>query len=259
MAGKFVMHEARKRGAEILPVDSEHSAIFQCLKKEGRGKVSRLILTASGGPFLEFSFPRLKSVTPEEALRHPTWEMGEKVTVDSATLMNKGLEIIEAHYLFNLSYDDIEVVIHPQSVIHSMVEFIDGSIKAHMGPTDMRIPIQYALSYPERLPSPIPMLNLLKVDELTFEEPDLVNFPCLGCAVEAGKKGKTYPAVLNAANEEAVAAFLNGEIAFLTIPEVVDKVLSKHKPVEPVELSVLKGAESWARNQASEIIKTARY
>ncbi len=259
IGGEIINRLLLKNGGVIIPVDSEHSAICQCLLGEKTQEINKVILTASGGPFRGKRSSELRRVTVEEALAHPKWNMGKKISIDSATLMNKGLEIIEAHYLFNLSYDDIEVVIHPQSVIHSMVEFVDGSIKAHMGPTDMRIPIQYALSYPERLPSPIPMLNLLTVDKLTFEEPDSVNFPCLRCAVEAGKKGKTYPAVLNAANEEAVAAFLNGEIAFLTIPEVVDKVLSKHKPVEPVELSVLKEAESWARNQASEIIKTARY
>jgi len=259
VGGEIINRLLSKNGGVIIPVDSEHSAIYQCFLGEKTQEINKVILTASGGPFRGKRSSELRRVTVEEALAHPKWNMGKKISIDSATLMNKGLEIIEAHYLFNLSYDDIEVVIHPQSVIHSMVEFVDGSIKAHMGPTDMRIPIQYALSYPERLPSPIPMLNLLTVDKLTFEEPDLVNFTCLRCAVEAGKKGKTYPAVLNAANEEAVAAFLNGEIAFLTIPEVVDKVLSKHKPVEPVELSVLKGAESWARNQASEIIKTARY
>jgi len=258
VGGEIINRLLSKNGGVIIPVDSEHSAIYQCLLGEKTQETNKVILTASGGPFRGRRSSELRRVTVEEALAHPKWNMGKKISIDSATLMNKGLEIIEAHYLFDLSYDDIEVVIHPQSIIHSMVEFIDGSIKAHMGPTDMKIPIQYALSYPERLPSPIPMLNLLTVGELTFEEPDSVNFPCLKCAVQAGKKGKTYPAVLNAANEEAVAAFLNGQIAFLAIPEVVDKVLSKHKPVEPVELSVLKEAESWARNQASEIIKIER-
>lgn len=249
MAGEIVMHEARKRGAEILPLDSEHSAIFQCLKKEGRGKVSRIILTASGGPFLEFSFPRLKSVTPEEALRHPTWEMGKKVTVDSATLMNKGLEVIEAHHLFGIDIDRIEVIIHQEAIVHSLVEFIDGAMLAHLGTPDMRLPIQYALTYPERLSNPLKRLNLTKIRKLTFRKPDTRKFPCLKLAYEAARIGGTAPTVLSATNEIAVALFLKRKIGFMEIPKMIEKVLNRHKPVKNPVLSEILKADAWAREE----------
>ena len=258
VGGEIINKLLSKTEATIIPVDSEHSAIYQCLIGEKTKEVNKIILTASGGPFKGRKTTDLRLVTVKETLAHPKWNMGKKISIDSATLMNKGLEVIEAHFLFHVDYDKVEVLIHPQSVIHSMVEFIDGSIKAHLGPTDMRIPIQYALSYPSRLPSPTPMLNLLETRQLTFEEPDLVNFPCLKYAIESGKKGGTFPSVLNAANEEVVAAFLNEEISFLSIPKIIYKVLSEHEVVEPTGLDVLKMVEDWARSRTKEIIGLER-
>ncbi|MEW5706835.1 MAG: 1-deoxy-D-xylulose-5-phosphate reductoisomerase [Actinomycetota bacterium] len=252
--GAIVNRIKEESGATIIPVDSEHNAIFQCLVGECKDEVERLIITASGGPFRGRSFNDLKSVTVEEALAHPRWTMGPKITIDSATLMNKGLEVIEARWLFDMPYEKIDVVVHPQSIVHSMVEFKDGSIKAHLGKTDMRIPIQYALSYPERLPSPLPSLNLIEVGQLTFEKPDIKNFPCLKLAFESIKRGKTYPAVLNAANEEAVAAFLKKKISFTTIPYVIEKVMDEHEAGNELDLGILLEAERWARSRAREVI-----
>ncbi|MFS8542948.1 MAG: 1-deoxy-D-xylulose-5-phosphate reductoisomerase [Limnochordales bacterium] len=247
--GSLVMEAARKSGARLLPVDSEHSAIFQCLQGEAPRAVARLILTASGGPFRSTPLEALPRVTPAQALRHPTWRMGAKVTVDSATLMNKGLEVIEAHWLFGTPWDRIDVVVHPQSIVHSCVELVDGSILAHMGPTDMRIPIQYALLYPHRAPSPVRGLSLAEVGSLTFEAPDRRRFPALDLAYAAGRTGGTAPAVLNAANEVAVALFLQGRIGFTDIPRLVEAVLADHEVRDATLNSVLE-ADAWARRAA---------
>ncbi|MCL6472116.1 MAG: 1-deoxy-D-xylulose-5-phosphate reductoisomerase [Firmicutes bacterium] len=256
VAGGAIVKKAKEEsGAEILPVDSEHNAIFQCMIGERKSEIKRLIITASGGPFRGYSKEDLESVTVEQALAHPRWTMGPKITIDSATLMNKGLEVIEAYWLFDIPYDRIDVLVHPQSIIHSMVEFKDGSIKAHLGQTDMRIPIQYALSYPERLDSPLPPLDFLEVEKLTFEKPDKDSFPCLKYAFEVIDMGRTYPAVLNAANEEAVAAFLSGEISFIDIPKVIRRVIDKHVPGDETDLGILLEVEDWAREKAREIIK----
>ncbi len=229
MTGELIAREAARSGARILPVDSEHSAIWQCLNGE-RQAPARIILTASGGPFRNFSPEQLKQVTPEQALKHPSWQMGKKITIDSATLMNKGLEVIEAHWLFEVPFDNIEVLIHPQSIIHSMVEFVDGSTKAQMSCPDMRLPIQYALSYPDRLPNPqIRRIEWSEIDKFTFEQPDFDSFPCLKLAVEAGRKGGTYPAVLCAADEAAVELFLAGRIRFDNIADCVKQALEQHQ------------------------------
>ncbi len=230
-AGALITTKAAGTGARILPVDSEHSAIWQCMVGE-KCSPYRLILTASGGPFRHFSKEQLGRVTPEQALHHPSWRMGKKVTIDSATLMNKGLEVIEAHWLFNIPFDRISVIVHPQSIVHSMVEFADGTIKAQLGCPDMRLPIQYALSYPERLANnDLPRLDIATVKSLVFEEPDLGLFPCFSLAVEAGRKGGTYPAALSAADECAVKLFLDGHIRFTEIPTLIEQVLSEHTPV----------------------------
>jgi 1-deoxy-D-xylulose-5-phosphate reductoisomerase len=248
--GALVMAAARRSRARLLPVDSEHSAIFQCLEGSARGDVARLWLTASGGPFLRRSAAALATVRPEEALRHPTWSMGRKVTVDSATLMNKGLEIIEAHWLFGVPPDAIEVVVHPQSVVHSLVEFVDGSLLAHLGPTDMRLPVQYALTYPRRAPSPAVRLDMQTLAALSFEAPDPVRFPCPGYAREALALGGTAPAVLNAANEVAVRLFLEGRIRFPDIARLVRRVLDGHRPVPATSLETVLAADGEGRAQA---------
>jgi 1-deoxy-D-xylulose-5-phosphate reductoisomerase len=253
--GKIVNRALQETGAKILPVDSEHNAIFQCLTGERVESVKRLIITASGGPFRGKKLEELTNVTKKQALDHPRWTMGPKITIDSATLMNKGLEVIEARWLFDIGYEKIDVVVHPQSIIHSMVEYEDGSIKAHLGQTDMRIPIQYALSYPERLPSPLPMLDFVELGKLTFEKPDLINFPCLAYAYESIKLGKTYPAALNAANEEAVAAFLKDDISFLDINRLIGEALEKHKPGNENVLEEIFIAEKQARENVKEHIK----
>jgi len=241
----------------LIPVDSEHSALFQCLLGEDLTEVDHIWLTASGGPFRGRNRKELALVTKEEALSHPTWLMGPKISIDSATLMNKGLEIIEAHHLFALSYDQILVVVHPQSCIHSMVAYRDGSVKAHLGVTDMRIPIQYALSYPERWQSPAPALEFTSLRDLTFEAPDTKTFGCMALAIEAGRAGGTAPAVLNAANEIAVAAFLAGNCGFLDIERIVEAVLSYHKakPVESIE--ELEEVDAWARDKARVVLHAA--
>jgi len=248
MAGEIVISEAKRHNAQILPIDSEPSAIWQCLRGEERG-VSRLILTASGGPFQHLSPDALARVTPQQALNHPTWKMGKKVTIDSATMMNKGFEVIEAHWLFDIPLEKIEVVIHPQSIVHSFVEFVDGSIKAQLSLPDMRLPIQYALFYPERLPSKLPHLDFSNIGALTFEAPDLEKFPCLRLAVEAGRKGGTYPAVLSAADEVAVELFLEGRIGFLDIGKLVEETLEQHQSTPCPSLEEVLTADAWARER----------
>lgn len=252
-AGELVMSTARTRGCPILPVDSEHSAIFQCLEDE-RETVAKLILTASGGPFRTWSPDALTKVTADEALRHPNWSMGPKITIDSATLMNKGLEVIEAHHLFDLDYNAIEVLVHPQSIIHSMVEYRDGSILAQLGLADMRLPIQYALSYPSRWPNPFARLDL-RGKSLTFEDPDWVKFPALALAYRVGRRGGTLPAAMNAANEVAVGAFLQGKISYPRIIEAVEEVCSRHTVLESKDLATILEADSWARSLAAELCK----
>ena len=230
-AGSLVMNEARLNGVNILPVDSEHSAIFQCLNGETTQSVEKLILTASGGPFKNRKREELINVTRNEALKHPNWNMGRKISIDSATLMNKGLEVIEARWLFNLPYEAIDVVVHPQSIIHSMVQFKDSSVIAQMGVPDMKLPIQYALSYPHRIENKFERLNLAKVSSLTFMDPDLETFPCLKLAYDALKQGGTYTTVLNAANEVLVEEFLNDRIKFYDIPIYIEKALQGHSPI----------------------------
>ncbi|HEV8675599.1 MAG TPA: 1-deoxy-D-xylulose-5-phosphate reductoisomerase [Methylomirabilota bacterium] len=247
MAGPLMTAAARQHGVALLPVDSEHSAIFQCLAGADHGPVKRLILTASGGPFASYSEEALERVTVAQALRHPTWRMGAKITIDSATLMNKGLEVIEAHWLFDMPFDQVDVVVHPQSVVHSMVEFIDGSILAQLGMPDMGIPILYALSHPRRLPCPAPALDLVKVGALTFEAPDVLRFPCLRLAREAGQAGGAAPVVLNAANEVAVTAFLDGRCGFMDIPHVIAEALEAHAGARAEDLEACLGVDAEAR------------
>jgi len=253
-AGPLVMDAVARKGVKLFPVDSEHSAIFQSLQGHRKIDVRRLILTASGGPFRDKSLQELKQVGPAAALAHPNWNMGKKITIDSASLMNKGLEVIEAKWLFDLDAGRIAVHVHPQSVVHSMVEYVDGSVIAQLGIPDMKTPIGYALSYPERLPLELPPLDLCALGRLTFELPDLQRFPCLGLAYDALKEGGTAPAVLNAANEVAVEAFLEHEISFLDIPAIIRATLDKHhcEPLEHVE-GVLR-ADRWARGTARRLI-----
>ena len=250
MAGELMTAAAERSGAEIIPVDSEHNAIHQCLRGEKRGEVKRLILTASGGPFREKTKEQIANATRAEALDHPNWKMGEKITIDSATLMNKGLEVIEAKWLFGFDADQISVIVHPQSVVHSMVEMIDGSVIAQMGVTDMKHPIQYALTYPDRQPNCLPPLDLRNLANLTFEEPDLDRFPCLGLAYDALRNGGTMPAVLNAANEVAVQAFLDGKITLNRIAETNASVMSEHDPTSADSLESILAADEWARGRA---------
>ncbi len=231
-AGKIVMESAKANNVSILPVDSEHSAIFQCLMENNRKDLNKIILTASGGPFRGKKYDDLISVRPEEALRHPNWSMGTKITVDSSTLMNKGLEVIEAKWLFDLKIDEIDVIVHPQSIIHSMVEFKDGSVLAQLGMPDMRLPIQYALTYPDRLNTNIEKIDFAKINKLTFEKPDTKTFPCLELAFEALRIGGSMPAVLNAANEELVNKFLNNKIKFYDIPKKIEEAMKRHKTID---------------------------
>ncbi len=238
----------------LIPVDSEHSALFQCLLGEPPDAMSRLWLTASGGPFRGRSRASLEAVTPPEALAHPRWTMGPKITVDSATLMNKGLEVIEAHHLFGVAYDDISIVVHPQSAIHSMIEFRDGSVKAHLGATDMRVPIQYALSFPERWDAPVPPVDFAAVGSLGFESPEPATFRCLTLALEAGRAGGTMPAVLNAANEVAVAAFLDTRLSFTGIDGVVDTVMAAHNTGPVESFAQIEEVDAWARARAAEAV-----
>lgn len=252
--GHLVTQQLKQRG-ELLPIDSEHSALFQCLQGEDVSRVDKLLLTASGGPFRTKSLDELKRVTVEEALAHPTWRMGAKVTVDSATLMNKGLEIIEARWLFGIPPDRIEVVVHPQSIVHSLVEFVDGSVKAQLSLPDMRLPIQYALLYPDRHPCPIQRLDLTKVGTLTFEPPDENRFPCLKLAKLAAQIGGTMPTAMNAADEIAVNAFLQRQIGFMDIPAIIEAVMERHRPIQQPDLNTVWEVDEWARNAASELVQ----
>ncbi|HKZ02631.1 MAG TPA: 1-deoxy-D-xylulose-5-phosphate reductoisomerase, partial [Pyrinomonadaceae bacterium] len=234
MAGELMVRAAKESGAELLPVDSEHNALHQCLRGEKRSEVRRIILTASGGPFRTKNAAEMKEATVSQALRHPTWNMGAKITIDSATLMNKGLEVIEAHWLFGFDSEQIDIVVHPESVVHSMIELIDGSVMAQMGVTDMRHAIQYALTYPERHSCDLPPLDLAALSALHFEAPDHVRFPCIGLAYRALRTGGTLAAAMNAANEEAVRAFIEGQICLTDIPAVIKLVMDGH-PVQPVK------------------------
>lgn len=273
MAGEIVMREARENSVHVLPVDSEHNAIFQCLES-GRGlsapkdrgpeaaptfqssDVRRIILTASGGPFRETPRKDFDSITPEQALKHPTWNMGPKITIDSATLFNKGLEMIEAHWLFGVEMDRVEVVIHPQSIVHSMVEFADGSTLAQLSHSNMRFPIQYAVTWPDRVPNTLPPLDFSKLSKLEFFAPRYDDFPALNLARRAGETGGTLPAVMNAANEIAVAAFLNRQVRFPDIWRIVEEVTNRHAPVAHSDLDAILQADQWARNEAQGCVKS---
>src|SRR3954468_10233441 len=274
MAGEIVMREARENGVHVLPVDSEHNAIFQCLVAqasplaEAPGSatetltplshdVRRIILTASGGPFRETPRKDFDSFTPEQALKHPTWNMGPKITIDSATLFNKGLEMIEAHWLFGVEMDRVEVVIHPQSIVHSMVEFADGSVLAQMSNSDMCFPIQYAVTWPERVPNSLPPLDFSKLSKLEFSTPRYDDFPALNLARRAGEIGGTLPAVMNAANEIAVAAFLDHKLRFPEIWGIVEQVMNRHPPVANPDLDAILRADQWARAQAQRYVQSA--
>ena len=256
-AGALVMEAIRRKGVRLYPVDSEHSAIFQSLEGHRRDDVRRLILTASGGPFRDKALAELKQVTPSDALAHPNWSMGRKISIDSATMMNKGLEVIEARWLFDLPGDRIDVHIHPQSIVHSMVEYVDGSVIAQLGIPDMKTPIAYALSYPERLPLNLPALDLCTLGSLTFSRPDYQRFACLGLAYEALREDGTAPAVLNAANEVAVEAFLNKEITFLAIPEILRRVLDTHRNGTLTHIDEALRADRWGRLAARRLIDAA--
>jgi 1-deoxy-D-xylulose-5-phosphate reductoisomerase len=255
MAGGIVMDAAARKGVAILPVDSEHNAIHQCLHGRAAAEVRRLVLTASGGPFRGRSSAQLADVSADDALKHPTWRMGRKITIDSATLMNKGLEVIEAHWLFGMRADQIDVVIHPQSVVHSMVELTDGSIIAQLGVTDMRMPIQYAFSYPDRWPSVLPPLDLARAGRLDFDVPDTNAFPCLRLAYRALDAERSLPVVLNGANEVAVSCFLAGQIAFPSIPYVIEAAMDAHEPAEVRTLQGVRSVDQWARGFSTEIAR----
>ena len=262
MAGELMTRAGEKSGAELLPIDSEHNAIHQCLRGETRSEVGRIILTASGGPFRTRDKATMSSATVAEAMKHPTWSMGAKITIDSATLMNKGLEVIEGHWLFGFDADAIGIVVHPESVVHSMIELVDGSVIAQLGVTDMRHAIQYALTYPERCPSELPPLNLAQLSSLHFEAPDLERFPCISLAYRALKTGGTLPAAMNAANEEAVQAFIDERILFSHIPAVIQTVMDGHRASDVRDLTCVLNADREARASAraaiSELISEAR-
>ncbi|RME64732.1 MAG: 1-deoxy-D-xylulose-5-phosphate reductoisomerase [Nitrospirae bacterium] len=252
MAGRIVMETSQQTGAKLIPVDSEHNAIFQCIEGRPPSQIKKLYLTASGGPFRDASMEQMQKATPEEALNHPTWSMGKKITIDSATLMNKGLEVIEAYHLFGVNPERIHVLIHPQSIVHSIVEFIDSGMIAQMSVPDMKGPIAYAMAWPERLQGVMNQCDLTKVGPLLFEEPDLKRFPCLKLAYEALQKGGTATTVLNAANEVAVEAFLEGRISFLTIPVIIEEVLAEHTVTDALSLEDVLEADRWARQKAIE-------
>jgi 1-deoxy-D-xylulose-5-phosphate reductoisomerase len=256
MAGEIVMGEARDKGVHVLPVDSEHNAIFQCLEGKSSADVRRIILTASGGPFRETARGDFNSITPEQALKHPTWNMGPKITIDSATLFNKGLEMIEARWLFGVEMDRVEVVIHPQSIVHSMVEFTDGSTLAQLSYSNMCFPIQYAVTWPDRVPNTLPPLDFSKLSKLEFFTPRYEDFPALNLARRAGETGGTLPAVMNAANEIAVAAFLERRMRFPDIWHVVEEVMNRHTAVAHPNLDAILQADQWARNEAQGYVKS---
>jgi 1-deoxy-D-xylulose-5-phosphate reductoisomerase len=255
MSGELFVREARKRGVRLLPVDSEHSAVFQCLEGNRRDDVDKIILTASGGPFLRTPLRDLRRVTVEQALQHPTWKMGPKITIDSATMMNKGLEVIEARWLFGVPAERVEVMIHPQSIVHSMVRYRDGAVMAQLGIPDMRIPIAYALSYPERLDTGLAPLNLPKQGELNFLKVESKRYPALDIAYGALDKGGTVPAVLNAANEVAVAAFLEGQVGFRQVHEVSRKTIAAHESTRPRNLRQILETDRWARGFARDLVQ----
>ncbi|GIQ68607.1 1-deoxy-D-xylulose 5-phosphate reductoisomerase 2 [Xylanibacillus composti] len=252
-AGHIVTERLRACGVTMLPIDSEHSAIYQCLQGEARSSVAAITLTASGGSFRDRTRDELKGVTVEEALNHPNWSMGAKITIDSATMVNKGLEVIEAHWLFQMPYEQIKVLIHPESIIHSFVQFADTSVIAQLGLPDMRVPIQYALSYPDRLPLAAEQLDLAALGKLQFKEMDFARFPCLRMAYESGRAGGSMPTVFNAANEAAVARFLRGEIEFLHIETIIEQVLAKHQPQAEPGLEAILEIDAWARRQAEAV------
>jgi 1-deoxy-D-xylulose-5-phosphate reductoisomerase len=253
MAGQLIEEEQKKSNALIFPVDSEHSAIWQCLAGEMMDDVERIILTGSGGPFRQRALDTFPGITPEEALNHPNWDMGDKITVDSATMMNKGLEVIEAHWLFGLGPDKVDIVVHPQSIIHSMVEFKDKSVKAQLGIPDMKIPIQYALTYPRHQPATWEQLDLIAVQSLTFEPPDMERFPCIQLAYDALRAGGTTPAVLNVANEQAVYRFLRKEVKFTDIPRIIEEACRKHPWVETPGLEDLRALEKWTKEFVTSV------
>ena len=254
MAGGLVMDAARRHGVTILPVDSEHNAIHQCLHGRQPHELRRLILTASGGPFRGRRRDALDAVTPRDALKHPTWQMGQKITIDSATLMNKGLEVIEAHWLFGAAAAQIDVVVHPQSIVHSIVELTDGSMIAQMGTTDMRLPIQYAFSYPDRWTSPVPLLDLTRAGTLEFHSPAWDDFPCLRLAYRALEAERSLPVVLNAANEVAVASFLQGRLGFTGIPRVIADTMAAHAPAPVDTLAAVRQIDRWAHDYATDVV-----
>ena len=256
IAGSIIMPRAKRNKTKIFPVDSEQSAIWQCLEGRDRKQVKRIYLTASGGPFKDYNFRQLKHISIKNVLAHPCWSMGERITVDSATLMNKGLEIIEAMWLFDLRLSQIEVIIHPEAVIHSMVEFLDGGILAQLSITDMRIPIQYALTYPQHLRNTLKSLDFPKLKRLNFQKPNLKRFPCLRLAIEAASETGSMPCVLNAADEVAVKAFLNKRINFIDIPRIIAKVMDRHKKIITPSLDEILSVDSWARAEAGKLTKT---
>jgi len=255
MAGELVMEAARRRNVSVIPIDSEHSAIFQCLHGHSRQEIRRILLTSSGGPLKDVPLESFGRLTKVEVMNHPRWKMGPKITVDSATMMNKGLEVIEARWLFDLPVDKIEILIHPEAIVHSMVEFIDGSILAQLGITDMRLPIQYAMTYPRRLSSTLPPLDLVEMKQLTFEAPNPKKFPCLGFGYEASQAGGTLPAVLNAANEACVTNFLQDGLPFTRISEIIGKVIGTHRRVAHPRLEEILQADGWAREQVESELK----
>jgi|KBSMisStandDraft_5_1062788.scaffolds.fasta_scaffold98332_3 1-deoxy-D-xylulose-5-phosphate reductoisomerase len=255
MAGGIVMEAARRNGVVILPVDSEHNAVHQCLHGRPRSELRRIVLTASGGPFRGRTAAQLEAVTPADALRHPTWQMGRKITIDSATLMNKGLEVIEARWLFDIGPDQIDVVVHPQSVVHSMVELVDGSLIAQLGVTDMRLPIQYAFAYPDRWSAPVPPLDLTRPRQLDFEVPDTKAFPCLALAYRALRGDGSLAVVLNAANEVAVARFLDGTLSFPGVAQVIERTMDAHSAAEVGTLTQIRTVDAWAREHAHDLAR----
>ena len=256
MAGGIINGLLKKHSGNLFPVDSEHSAIWQCLTGEKIDQVKRIILTGSGGPFRTKPKEEFRLITREEALQHPNWDMGNKITIDSATMMNKGLEVIEAHWLFNLNADQIDIVVHPQSIIHSMVEFVDGSVKAQMGVPDMKLPIQYALTYPKHYHADWVNLDLTEIGELTFEKPDFEKFPCIQLAYDALKEGGTFPVVLNVANDEVVSAFLHDHIPFIQIPQLIAEALNQHEFIENPDLDTISEISKWTTDYIHEQIST---
>ena len=254
MAGELVMRRARERGSVIVPIDSEHSAVFQCLKGHADGDVRKILLTTSGGPLRKVPLGEFGRLTKAQVMDHPRWKMGPKITVDSATMMNKALEVIEAQALFGVPVERVEVVVHPEAIVHSMVEFIDGAVLAQLAVTDMRIPIQYALSYPDRLACSLPALDLVALKQLTFEAPDTSKFPCLELGYAAARAGGTLPAVLNAANEACVAAFLRDDLPFTRVALLIEQVMRRHRPVADPTLQQILEADTWAREETQEVV-----